>query len=185
MIIYWINYYKPLFTIYDPYVITAFYGAFFGFLITNKVNSDIINSTQKKSTIVDALSFYITNSKNKFSEKIINNLNEYYSEINNEKRTSLLKEICKDIDLEISLKESENLNQNQKFTYLKVIGVLTDIITTKGYYSDQKSIIEEISDHYKGGSSIEEERGLSERNLNSIFGEANKLFKKIGNRKAG
>ncbi len=172
----YIFYDKALISSIDPYFIAIFYGGLSGMYIYKNINSYFGNSQEKKLTSVDTLNMHLKNSKYNISDATFKKLDEYYAEADKNKKNKLFKNLSKEIDLEISCQENKNFDQNQKTTYLKVIGVLIDIIKTKEVYKIQSHLTEEIIYSYEGEKGVEAERGLSIRNLDSIYSEANSLL---------
>lgn len=183
IIIHYYLYDKTYISWVEPYVVAISYGGLLGVYLYKTITSYFVNSQETKMISIDTLSEHLKNSKYNISGEIFKKLDAYNAEVDKENKAKLLRNLSKEIDLEISLLESKNLGENKKITYLKVIGVLIDIIKTKGLYSDQSQIIEEIFYSYEGERSVQGELGLSQTNLDKIFGEANKLLSNAKARK--
>jgi hypothetical protein len=124
----------------------------------------------------DLLFLYFKETSHSYSHNLIQQIKKYHLETNEVMKTNILVEVTKEMDLEVSLTKEKSLNPNQKTTYLKVVGSLLDIIESNNIYTGNSDVQGDIIASYQGEKGIQGERGLSERNLAGIFGEANKVF---------
>lgn len=117
-----------------------------------------------------SLLFFLKNSTYVFSDELLDSLktSDNYSRGKDDKK---LKKIVKQIEAEVALFHEKNFSTRDKTTYHKIIGAMSHILKSKGAYSRQNLLIEDIVDYYPDG-----ERGLSLRNINGIFGRSNSIF---------